>query len=232
MNINKMYNYTSILHNCGIKAVVFSPSADGHMNVSGIDEDYMIAVMHDTKDHDLCDEKVGLTFIEPFVKKMKLLDLSKTRVEIETVEIDDDKYTKAVVLKEGRRSVQHSFCSPNTAGVPISRPDGTVSTIIQLDASKTKALLNAIATYSPDKVEITADGSSITLSLTDDNNDVYSDVLQDTDQKFSFEWKRTKFVKLLNNVKNDEGSQFGFTDKGLMFFVISDLPIMLAPTMA
>jgi len=230
MNIEKIFAITSTLDKCGMNLGVISPIDDNKMLIAAIDEDGMIAVYHKTNNSSTVDATMGIGKIDTFVKKMKLLDLSKTRVAEELTQLTDIRFSKSIVMKEGRKKVMHSFSNPQKLSVPISVHPSFVTVIVELDNDQTDKLRKAINTFNPETIGIKADGKELSLSFVDNNGDKYTDVIGETDSNWSYDWKKEKFVKLLANVTvKDTGASFGITDAGLMYFVVNDLNVMLAP---
>lgn len=230
MNIEKIFNIVSTLESCGMNICVISPIDGGKMLISGIDDDGMIAVYHKTQNSSTIDSTMGVRNLETFMKKMKLIDLTNSKISEDVVENDGISYSKSIVMKEGRKKVTHSFANPDKLETPISQHPSLVTVIVQLDNEATVKLRKAISTFLPKNINIKADGTELTISFVDSDGDKYTDVIGETDKHWSFEWKKEKFVKLLDNVTDKEiGSSFGITDAGLMYFMVNDINVLLAP---
>lgn len=223
--------YATTMNDCGIDKAVLSPKDGGGLLISALDEDGMVAVYHEINDSNTVSAQMGISSIKPFVKKMQLLDFSDpVVVKDEFVELDDITYTKNVVMKQGRRSVAHTFSNPEKIQVPINKHPSMITDIIKLTYDETNKLKKAITTFAPSDITLKADGTKLVITFKDDNNDVFVDTIMDCDKYIDFSWKTDKFTKLLNNVNDkDTGSSFGITDVGLMYFVINDIAFMLAP---
>jgi len=229
MNIEKLSSVLNTIRDTSIKSTVIDVHDNGKIMIRAIDDDEMVAIYHEMNSIDMLNKTVGIKDINSFVNKLALFDLTKTAVN----ESNNDDYTKSINVSQGRRKMAYGFANPDKMQMPKGKFKDTITTVIQLDDDKVKELMKAIKTYQPETLNISSNDEGITISFVDKNDDSFEDVLSEVSTgHWNHDWKRNKFVTLMNNIigNEEEGVTISISDKGIIYFDINDIIVMLTPT--
>lgn len=229
MNISKLSGILNTIRDTSIKSAIIEARDNGKVMIRAIDESEMVVIYHEISNNQLLNKTIAIKDINSFVNKLSLFDLDSVTVN----EIDSDNYTKSVSISQGRQKMYHTFNNPVKLQMPAGVIKDTISTTITLTSEKTKKLMKAIKTYQPKTFNIASNDDGITISFEDSNGNSFEDVLTETSTgDWNNNWARNKFVTLMNNVigKEDEDITLSISSKGIIYFDINDLIVMLSPS--
>jgi len=229
MNIGKLSSILNTIRDTSIKTAIIEVRDNDKVMIRAIDDDSMIAIYHEMSNGDMLNKTVGIKDINSFTDKLTLFDLD----EVEVNEANTDQYTKAVNIKQGRRKIFYGFNNPEKLKMPAGLVQDTITTVITLSSERTKELMKSFKTFKPETFNIASNTDGIMISFADKNEASFEDVLtENSTGNWNHNWKRNKFVTLMNNVigSDEEDITISISSKGIIYFDINDVVVMLTPT--
>lgn len=229
MNTNKLFEILHTLSVTGINTAILGDS-DNDLLIRGVDKDGVTFVFHTMEGNDVTSKLIGLESIQPLVNKMKLIDLDNVKAETE----EDEESVKRITFKEGRKKVTHSLTNPTKLAVPKNIVFDEIKNSITLSKDDVDNMSKVLSTFQSDKVSLAGIGSDIVMKVEDKESNTFEDVIGNNGEgDWHYAWQRDKFIKLIKTSisENDSDSiQLVISAKGILYFDINDIVVMLFPS--
>lgn len=232
MNIEKLFNILETINVAGIKEIIIEKK-DGQTVVRGSDstddEVQPSIVVTSETDHNVVDMTMGITRVPVMLNRMKLFDLSKTKVD-QTAN-DAETYVRSVTFKESRKKVSYTFANPDTINVPSGTIDDNVNNSITLSKEYINSLIKANQAMNSTHVSISVINNDMVIELFDGISDSFTDVLSDSCVgNWSYNWMTNSVLKLLKQaIKNNDSVELGIGELGILYIEVDDLLFMVMP---
>lgn len=230
MDINKLYNVINILTVAGIHQAIIEKKDDGVM-LYGADlsegDDLPSILVISKIDDDTIDKTMGINRVSTMDKRMRLFDADKAKIIFD----EGTDFTKRMTIKEGRRKASFTFANPSIINVPLQTVDDEVNNVISMTKDYINDLVKVNQAMSSNFLTIECNGKKISLTLTDESGDTYSDELSPScDMGFEHRWQTKAVFKILKlSAKYSDTVELRISDMGFMFIDVNGMTFILLP---
>jgi hypothetical protein len=229
MNTTKLYKIIRTLSLTGIDTAILD-NVNNDLLIRGVDKDGVTFVFHTIDGNDISTKPIGLETIQPLVNKMKLINLDNVNAVLE----EDENNIKRVTFKEGRKKVTHTFINPTKLSVPKNIAFDEIKNSIVLSKSAIDNIGKVLSTFQSETVSLSGIGTDIVMKVEDKDSNTFEDVIgTNSEGDWHYAWQRDKFIKLIKTslAENEsESVQLVISAKGILYFDINDIIIMLFPS--
>lgn len=230
MNTFKLFEILKTLSLTGIDTAVLDSKEEGLL-IRGVDKDGVTFVFHTIENNDVTNVSMGLNTIQTLVSKMGLLNLDNTTAET----VEDEYDVKSITFKEKRKKVTHALTNPAKLPAPKNISFDEIKNSITLTKDEVAAMSKVLNTFNPEKVQLIGTGNDIILRVEDKDSNTFEDVISTSNSSgdWKYVWLKDKFIKLIKTslTENESDSvSLVISAKGVMYFDINDIIIMLFPS--
>lgn len=230
MNIERLYEVINILNMAGMKSVAIEKEDDimmirgtGELDGEGVPA---IVIISET-DSDLVDNSLGINRLPTLTKRINMFDSSKVKI----VSDDSDSFTRKMTFKEGRRRVSYTFTNPSVLNIPEDTIEDAIDNTITLTTDYITILSKANQAMNPKVVTISGNNKEVSMSLSDDDGDQYTDVVStECTGMFSYSWDTRDFFKMIKLAAKYNGTaELLISERGIIFIDVDGLTFILIP---
>lgn len=222
-----MYGLCTTLCAADINKVVFFVNGNKFI-VAGSDDKRSVLVYEEFDNNDFANKTIGISNTPIFLKRLELFDLNIVKVGV----FENELFTTSVDIKQGRKTISHSFVMPSRLHVPESlNPDDVVNEIV-INKHEFDALAKAIqAVGTPEFFDMKGDGENIFIELMDETSDKFEDIMgENKTGNWLYSWRTDKLVKLLRyGMKEQDEIKIQIGDCGTMRIKIDGIIFFLLP---
>lgn len=238
MDIIKLKELLTELHNAGIQELILEPAQNGTM-LKGSGTNNSILVYHFV-DHVFSDKTIGIKDINVLLSRINLFDVDKASITLTTTnagEVGD------IVIKQGRKKVTYRTYRVASIAAPHHIPDDVAlsdEATIKLDKAYCDYLSKAMASISmtgekkEQVVKLALSNGTLSTRISDGADDAFTDELDcDIQQESSGLFEIAPFAKILkvsvNSARNENNAVFALSSRGIGIFRIETIDVLLHP---
>jgi len=231
MDIEKFHEVLTLLDVAGIKQVnLIKRDNDVHIYAADdVDEESVSPsiVVVSEYDNDVIDISMGISNVSVILKRLNLFDIDKVTQKNES----SDKFMKDIRFRQGRKSVSYRLSNPEVINVPSGSVD---EHSYIFDTTFTKDFINSLvkanSAMSSPLLKLTSINNNVVLDLNDNNNDNYSEVVDDSykGKQWNYSWKTVSVLRLLKHcIKSQETVNIKVGESGILYITINEIRFML-----
>ena len=233
MNIERLHSIIDTLNVVGINQCILERKEDSvfirgeGMSKTLQNEDVpSIAVLSETS-RDVIDNTMAVSRVQVFLNRMNLFKLENTKVNTS----DSEKFTKSMVMKEGRRKASFTFSDPKTLEVPSGKFQDEVKNQIVLTKEYIADLAKANTAFKPEYFTLSGINKEIHIELNDGMSDSFTDIIG-TNQtgEWNASWRMDSVMKLLRQaIKETDEVELAISNMNVIYIELNGIMFMVLP---